>query len=443
MASCQNTSKTPAIDLANFDLSVAPNADFYEYATGGWQKNNPLKPEYSRYGSFDILRDNNEKRINELFSEMTKMKAEPGSIEQKISDLYKMGLDSVRLNAEGAAPVKDAVGEILAIGDRAQLTGAIAGLHTAIANPFFSVGVQADLMNSDINALYISQSGLTMGDRDYYLDPENENIRTAYKEYLGKLFRLAGIPEADIEKAVAGVMNIETKLAEKSWSNTELRDIPAQYNPTAKAEFEKTYDAIDWPAYYKAMGIGDFDTIIVTTKSSIANANDLMKNAPLEDIRYYLAAQYLDDAASYLSDDFQQASFDFYGKAMAGQQEMKPRWKRAMSVPNGILSEAVGERDVCRQIFPRKGQRAYARAGEEPADGARAAYRGAGLDVGRHEGQGSGKTGGLHGEDRLPGQVEGLFDAGDRPLEELFREHRECQPLVYGRQYFEARQACR
>ena len=117
MASCQNTSKTPAIDLANFDLSVAPNADFYEYATGGWQKNNPLKPEYSRYGSFDILRDNNEKRINELFSEMTKMKAEPGSIEQKISDLYKMGLDSVRLNAEGVAPVKDAVGEILAIGD--------------------------------------------------------------------------------------------------------------------------------------------------------------------------------------------------------------------------------------------------------------------------------------------------------------------------------------
>ena len=353
MASCQNTSKTPAIDLANFDLSVAPNADFYEYATGGWQKNNPLKPEYSRYGSFDILRDNNEKRINELFSEMTKMKAEPGSIEQKISDLYKMGLDSVRLNAEGAAPVKDAVAGILAISDRSQLTPVVARIHTAIANPFFGISVGADLMNSDINALYIGQSGLTMGDRDYYLDPENENIRTAYKEYLGKLFRLGGIPEADVEKAIAGVMNIETKLAEKSWSNTELRDIPAQYNPTAKAEFEKTYDAIDWPVYYKAMGIGDFDTIIVTTKSSIANANDLMKNAPLEDIRYYLAAQYLDDAASYLSDDFQQASFDFYGKAMAGQQEMKPRWKRAMSVPNGILSEAVGEMYVAK-YFPAK-----------------------------------------------------------------------------------------
>ena len=182
MTACQNTPKTPALDMANFDLSVAPNADFYEYATGGWQKNNPLKPEYARYGSFDILRDNNEKRINELFSGMTQQKAEPGSVEQKISDLYKMGLDSVRLNAEGAAPIKAAVDGILAIGDRSQLTAAVARLHSSIANPFFGVGVQSDLMNSDINALYASQPDLIMGDRDYYLDPENESICTAYKE---------------------------------------------------------------------------------------------------------------------------------------------------------------------------------------------------------------------------------------------------------------------
>ena len=434
MASCQNTSKTPAIDMANFDLSVAPDADFYQYATGGWQKNNPLKPEYSRYGSFDVLRDNNEKRINELFSEMTKISAAPGSVEQKISDLYKMGLDSTRLNAEGAAPLKSAVGEILSVGDRGQLTGIVAKLHTTVANPFFGVGVQADLMNSDINALYISQSGLTMGNRDYYLDPENEHIRKGYKEYLGRIFRFAGIPEADVEKAVAGVMNVETKLAEKSWSNVELRNIPAQYNPTAKADFEKTYDAIDWEAYYKAMGIGDFETIIVTTPSAVANANDLLKNAPLEDIRYYLAAQYIDAAAPYLSDDFQQASFDFYGKVMSGQQEARDV---------GAQRHAVGgcRRDVRRQILPRQGQGAHADAGEEPADGARPAHRGARLDVGRHQGQGAGEAGRLYGEDRLSRQVEGLFDAGDRPLEELLGEHRQCQPLVYGRQYLGTRQA--
>lgn len=353
MTACQNTPKTPAIDMANFDLSIAPNADFYEYATGGWQKNNPLKPEYARYGSFDILRDNNETRINELFAEMAKTTAAPGTVEQKISDLYKMGLDSVRLNAEGAAPIKAAVEEILAIGDRLQLTAAIARLHTSIANPFFGIGVQSDLMNSDINALYASQPELMMGDRDYYLNAENESIRTAYKEYLGKIFRLAGVPEADIEKAVAGVMSVETKLAEKNWSSVELRNIPAMYNPTSKADFEKTYDAIDWAEYYKTMGIGDFERIIVTTPSALANANELMKNAPLDDIRYYLVAQYIDAAAGYLSDDFIDASFDFYGRAMSGKQEQKPRWKRAMSVPNSTLGEAVGEMYVAK-YFPEK-----------------------------------------------------------------------------------------
>lgn len=351
MASCQHNPKVPAIDLANFDPEVAPNADFYQYATGGWQKLNPLKPEYSRYGSFDLLRDNNEKRINELFSSMTARKTVPGSVEQKIADLYKMGLDSTRLNAEGAAPIKAAVDEILAIENRAQLTGAIAQLHRSVANPFFSVGVEADLMNSSMNALYASQSGLMMGNRDYYLDAENEQFRMAYKEYLTKIFTLVGMPADEVAKAVAGVVKIETELARKMWSNVELRNIPAQYNPMSKAAFEKRYDAIDWPAYYRTLGIGDFDTIIVTTVSSLDNANKLLKTASLDDLRYYLAAQYIDSAANYLSDEFQQASFDFFGRTMAGQQEMKPRWKRAMSVPNGTLSEAVGEMYVA-EYFP-------------------------------------------------------------------------------------------
>ena len=354
MTSCQsNPTGTPAIDLTNLDLAVAPKADFYQYATGGWQTKNPLKPEFSRYGSFDVLRENNEKRINELFSNMATQKFEPGTVEQKISDLYKMGLDSVRLNAEGAAPVKAAVTEILAISDRSQLTGAIAKLHASTANPFFGIGVEADLMNSETNALYASQSGLTLGNRDYYLDAENEHIRTAYKEYLSKIFSLAGVPEADLEKAVAGVMEIETKLAEKSWSNVELRNVPALYNPMSKAEFEKAYDAVDWAEYYKTMGIGEFDTIIVSTPSAVANANDILKTAPLEAIRYYLAAQYIDSAASYLDDAFYNASFELYGRVMSGKQEQKPRWKRAMSIPNSTLSEAVGEMYVDK-YFPAK-----------------------------------------------------------------------------------------
>ena len=354
MAACDNQpAKTPAIDPANFDLAAAPETDFYQYATGGWQERNPLKPEYARYGAFDMIGENNQIRINDLFKEMSKQTAERGTVEQKISDLYKMGLDSVRLNREGAAPIAAGVAELLALGDRSQLTRAIARLHASTANPFFSVGVQADLMNSDMNALYAGQSGLTMGNRDYYLDAENERIRTAYKEYLAKIFTLAGMPEAEIPQAVEDVMKVETALAEKFWSNVELRNLQAQYNPMSKADFEKTYDAIDWAEYYRTTGLGDFETIIVTQPSSLAAANEILKTMPVEALRHYLAAQYIDGATSYLSDDFYAASFDLYGRVMSGTQEPKPRWKRAMAVPNGSLGEAVGEIYVAK-YFPEK-----------------------------------------------------------------------------------------
>lgn len=354
MAACDNQpAKTPAIDPANFDLAAAPETDFYQYATGGWQERNPLKPEYARYGAFDMIGENNQIRINDLFKEMSKQTAERGTVEQKISDLYKMGLDSVRLNREGAAPIAAGVAELLALDDRSQLTRAIARLHASTANPFFSVGVQANLMNSDMNALYAGQSGLTMGNRDYYLDAENERIRTAYKEYLAKIFTLAGMPEAEIPQAVEDVMKVETALAEKFWSNVELRNLQAQYNPMSKADFEKTYDAIDWAEYYRTTGLGDFETIIVTQPSSLAAANEILKTMPVEALRHYLAAQYIDGATSYLSDDFYAASFDLYGRVMSGTQEPKPRWKRAMAVPNGSLGEAVGEIYVAK-YFPEK-----------------------------------------------------------------------------------------
>ena len=354
MAACDNQpAKTPAIDPANFDLAAAPETDFYQYATGGWQERNPLKPEYARYGAFDMIGENNQIRINDLFKEMSKQTAERGTVEQKISDLYKMGLDSVRLNREGAAPIAAGVAELLALDDRSQLTRAIARLHASTANPFFSVGVQADLMNSDMNALYAGQSGLTMGNRDYYLDAENERIRTAYKEYLAKIFTLAGMPEAEVPQAVEDVIKVETALAEKFWSNVELRNLQAQYNPMSKADFEKTYDAIDWAEYYRTTGLGDFETIIVTQPSSLAAANEILKTMPVEALRHYLAAQYIDGATSYLSDDFYAASFDLYGRVMSGTQEPKPRWKRAMAVPNGSLGEAVGEIYVAK-YFPEK-----------------------------------------------------------------------------------------
>ena len=148
-------------------------------------------------------------------------------------------------------------------------------------------------------------------------------------------------------------MKGETARAEKFWSNVELRNLQAQYNPMSKADFEKTYDAIDWAEYYRTTGLGDFETIIVTQPSSLAAANEILKTMPVEALRHYLAAQYIDGATSYLSDDFYVASFDLYGRVMSGTQEPKPRWKRAMAVPNGSLGEAVGEIYVAK-YFPEK-----------------------------------------------------------------------------------------
>lgn len=354
MASCQNNQpKTPAIDLSNFDLSVAPNADFYQYATGGWQKNNPLKPEFSRYGSFDVLRENNEKRINALFQEMTRLEAAPGSVEQKISDLYKMGLDSVRLNAEGAAPLAADLQLVEGLADRSQLPEVLAKIHMALANPFFGIGVMADLMDSNVNTLYVGQSGISMGDRDYYVDPENARIKEAYKNYLVRIFTLAGYDEAAAAQAAADALEVEDSLAEVFFSNVEQRDIPAQYNPMTRAEFAKAYDAIDWDVYFEGMGLADADRMIVQQKRVMERVNQLFKTLPLDKIRHYLAAQIINGGASSLSDDFQTASFEFYGRTMSGQQEQKPRWKRAMSVPNGLLGEAVGEMYVAK-YFPEK-----------------------------------------------------------------------------------------
>ena len=355
MAACQNnnSSKVPAIDLNNFDLSVAPNADFYQYATGGWQKNNPLKPEFSRYGSFDVLRENNEKRINELFQAMAKTEAVKGSVEQKISDLYKMGLDSVRLNAEGAAPLASDLQMVEGLTDRAQLPDLLARIHMALGNPFFGIGVMADLMDSNVNTLYVGQSGISMGDRDYYVAPENAKIKEAYKAYLVKLFTLCGYEAEAAATAAADALEIEDSLAEVFFSNVEQRDIPAQYNPMTREEFARTYDALDWDVYFKGMGLEQVDRLIVEQKRVMARVNEMLKTLPLEKIRHYLAAQIINGGASSLSDDFQTASFEFFGRTMSGQQEQKPRWKRAMSVPNGLLGEAVGEMYVAK-YFPEK-----------------------------------------------------------------------------------------
>ena len=352
MTACASNeaANVPAIDKNNFDESVALKDNFYQWATGGWQKNNPLKPEYSRYGSFDVLRENNEIRINELFEQMSKTTAEAGSVEQKISDLYKMGLDEERLNREGAEPIKAAVAEILATTEREALIASIASLHTDGIGVFFAAYPAADLMDSNMTILYMEQGGLGMGNRDYYVDEKNADKKAAYRTYLSKIFTLTGV-EGDVEKMVDDVIAIEDAIAAKHWTNVECRDIQKGYNPYTYADFKAQYTTIDWDSYFKPLELKAEDKIVVSQPSSFVNTLEVLATADVEALRNYVAAHYINSAGSYLSEEYALASFEFFGKTMSGTQEIRPRWKRAMGVPNSILSEAVGQMYVAK-YFP-------------------------------------------------------------------------------------------
>ena len=344
------SAEVPAIDTNNFDESIARNDDFYQWATGGWQKNNPLKPEYSRYGSFDVLRENNEIRLNELFQAMGEATAEAGSIEQKISDLYKMGLDEERLNREGAEPIREALAAIAAMSEREQIVAALAELHTDGIGVFFAAYPAADLADSNMTILYLEQGGLGMGNRDYYTEESNAEKKAEYRNYLAKIYGLAGL-EGDAEAFVNNVLLVEDAIAAKHWTNVECRDIQRGYNPYTYAELKAEYKAVDWDAYFAALGLEGVDKLVVSQPSSFANIMEVIATMPVEALRDYLTAHYIDAASSYLSEEFALASFEFFGRTMSGTQEIRPRWKRAMSVPNSILSEAVGQIYVAK-YFP-------------------------------------------------------------------------------------------
>ena len=349
----QEQEKVPAINQDNLDTAVAPGEDFYQYATGGWQKNNPLKPEFSRYGAFDVLAENNQIRLNDLFTDLAKIQTEPGSVEQKIADLYLMGLDSTRLNAEGIAPAKkyiDQLEQVMTVSDFAYASAICAQYGVG---SIFGAYVTSDMMDSDNQILYIGESGLAMGNRDYYLLPEHQALRDGYKAFLEKIFTLAGYDDA--AKKASDAFEVEMAIAVPYWSMVQQRDIEAQYNPMSSAELYAAYPDLHLDVFFKELfkelGFGDQDKLIVEQPSYFEAINKIVKDIDPVKLRHYLQASALSEACGSVSDEFYAASFDFFSKQMAGVQEQKPRWKRAMSVPNSLLGEAVGEMYV-KKYFP-------------------------------------------------------------------------------------------
>ncbi|MGM9868229.1 MAG: M13 family metallopeptidase [Sodaliphilus sp.] len=333
------------VNRADMDLSVRPGDDFFQYSGGGWLKANPMKPEYSRYGVFNDLAETNQKQIRELFETLSKEKHESGTVGQKVADLFNMAMDSTRLNADAAKPLAADLAKVQAFSKKSDFTAFIADQHMYHANPFFGIGVDTDLKNSDLNVMWLSPGTSGLPDRDYYLntDEDSKKKQEAYREFLKKVFMLSGYKKGDAEKAAKTIYDIEYQFAEAQLSRAEARDYTKLYNIYTIPMLQKDYPAIDWARYFELMGVKGVDQVILTEPKVMAVAQKLMSTLSEKEVKYYVAGLLIRSATGVLSDDFSEASFDFYGRVLNGQKEQKPRWKRALSFPNNLLGEAVGQ----------------------------------------------------------------------------------------------------
>lgn len=340
------------INLANLDTTAMPGTDFYQFACGGWMEAHPLTDEYARFGSFDLLAENNREQLKGLIEGLAAQKSEAGTIAQKIGGLYNMAMDSVKLNADGAAPIRPEL-EKIAKASRTDFSGLIAEMRRSGLSPYFGVYISADDTNSTMNIVHMYQSGLSLSDRDYYLndDEHSKEIRTKYEEHVAKMFRLAGYEEAEAVKAAADVMKIETEIAKASYEKVKLRDPHANYHKMPVEQLKKEIPGIDWDVYFATIGLNGLSELNVGQPEMVAKAAELLNNADVEAQKAYLSWNVIDGASDYLSDEFVAQDFEFYGKVLSGTKEMKPRWKRAVGTVDGAMGEAVGQMYV-EKYFP-------------------------------------------------------------------------------------------
>ena len=352
MASCVD-GQGIGIKLENMNDSVAPGTDFYQYACGGWIKNNPLKPEYSRFGSFDAVAETNREQMKELILSLANEKHEKGSVAQKIGDLYTMLMDSTRQNADGIKPIEADLKKIADVQTREEALRLIVENGLKGAGELWGCGIGADMMDSKNNLVSMGQSGLSMGQKEYYLSDDDafKKIREAFKKHVVKMFQLVGDDQPTAERKMESVMAVETRMAKASKSRVELRDPASNYHKMAYADFKKEFAGYDWDQYFHLNFIDDLQTLDVGQPEAVKEAVAILKETDLQILKDWMQWNLLDGNANVLGDEIFMQNFDFYNRTMSGQQEPLPRWKRSVSTVSGVLGEAVGQMYV-EKYFP-------------------------------------------------------------------------------------------
>ena len=343
------------IDLGNMDKSVKPVDDFYQYACGGWMEKHPLPAAYSRFGSFDLIGEENNKRVNGILDDLLKGTFKKGTTEQKLSDLYKLAMDSVRRNNDGVAPAMAVINKLEKAKTKAQLFEVQLSLAPYGDSEFFRAGIGADEKNASQNILQVSQGGISLGEKEYYLDTDAETvkIREAYKKHIVSMFQLFGFSKAAATKKMKNIMRVETELAKVSRTKTELRNPQKNYNKMSLKAFDEKYPNVKLEKLMNATGIASkyCQELIVGQPEFFAGVNSLLATLKPAEYRDYMEWGQILSAASFLNDATQQQNFEFFGKVMSGRKEDHPLWRRATQQLQSQMGQALG-RIYVEKYFP-------------------------------------------------------------------------------------------
>ena len=350
---CGGSDLKSGIRLENFDKTAKPGDDFYQFVCGGWVKNNPLQPEYSRFGSFDKVAEDTRKQLNDLIEELAGKQNQEGSIAYKIATLYNQMMDSTTLNSNGFKPLEADLKAIRAIDSRSGVFAEAAELMRKGIFSFFYFGLSADAKDSKNNIVIFLQGGLTLGDKEYYIDTDENtlSIMAAYRAHVAKMFSMVGYGESEANKKMEDVLRIETRLAKASRTNVELRDPESNYNKMSYTDFKAKYSNIDFDTFCKKLNLDDLQQLTVGQPEFYAEVDKVFATEDVEALKSYMEWNYINAAASYLSDDFRLEHFNFNGKVLRGRQQDQPRWKRAVGLCSDAMGEALGQLYV-EKYFP-------------------------------------------------------------------------------------------
>ncbi len=341
---------TFGIATENIDESVQPGDNFYEYVNGNWLKNTEIPSDRSRYGSFSVLADQAEKRVRAII-ENAASDENPTADEKRIGDFYNAYLNTDRIETLGLAPVQGDLDRIRAAETKDDVLKLMADTGLGLASPV-SPYVYIDAKQNDEYIVYLTQSGLSLPNRDYYFDEseKGQDILNGYKSLAETMLTEAGV-ESAASRADA-IMAFETALAEGHWSRVKQRDRDLTYNKMSLSELKDMAPGIDWSGMMDELGLGGQNTVIVREKSAVENAAKVFAETPVEVLKDYMTVSLMNGHAAYLPKRIDDARFDFYGKTLRGQEEQRPRWKRAVSSVNGTLGEVVGKVYVAEHFPP-------------------------------------------------------------------------------------------